>query len=236
MLNKKIMLGVAALSLSSIVAVNSYAAVPGFYLGGQLGYGNVHQANISNSDLNSITASALNSNNFSVSSFSNSGHDSGLAGRLFAGYQINSNWAGELGWTKFSNMNTKASSTALDKNTGNTVSSSASGSIKTDAIDLVAKGIYPVQNNVNVYGKLGVAYLMSRANASASVTEAGSTVSGSGSNNEHKFYPTFGVGASYEFTQNVAADLSYNRIQKVGGSKSMASTDLVSLGLIYSIG
>ncbi|VVC76561.1 Outer membrane protein A [Aquicella siphonis] len=237
MLTKKIMLGVAALGLSSLVTANAFAAAPGFYVGGQLGYGNVHQSDISRTDMNDLIGSAVGNNKFTVNSFNNSGKDTGLAGRLFAGYQVNSNWAGELGWSKFSTMNTKASATATDNNPGgSTVTANARGNIKTDAVDLVAKGIYPLQNNVSVYGKVGAAYIMSRAHASASASEAGVTVSGSGSKNSHKIFPTVGVGASYDFTSNVAADLSYNRIQKVGSSSNIGSTDLVSVGLTYYIG
>lgn len=236
MLNKKIMLGVAALSFAGLVSANAFAAAPGFYLGGQLGYGSVHQSDISRSDMNNLIGSAVGNNNFTVNSFNNSGKDTGLAGRLFAGYQFDTNWAGEMGWSKFSTMNTKASATGIDNNNGNAINASAKGSIKTDAVDLVAKGIYPLQNNVSIYGKAGAAYVMSRAHASASVSEPIGTVSGSGSKTEHKIYPTFGVGASYDFTSNVAADLSYNRIQKVGSSSNIGSTDLVSVGLTYYIG
>jgi len=244
-LSKKIMMGVAALGVSAVVVTNANASQPGFYLGGLLGWGKVHEENISRGDMNAVTSSAIKSNNFTTNSFKNSGVDSGAAGRLFAGYQFNENWAAEMGWSKFRNMTTNASLSGIDKVSGLPYQSTASGTLKTDAFDLVAKGIYPITNNINVYGKLGVAYLMQRANASVHVSETAKrgsvpvnalSKSGSGSNNEHKIYPTFGVGATYEFTQNVAADLSWNRIQKTGGSKSMASTDLVGVGLIYSIG
>ncbi len=234
MLSKKIMCGVAV--LGTAVALNAYAVQPGFYMGGQLGWGKVHQDTITNHDLNAITTSGLGYNNYTVKSYSESSSDSGLAGRLFGGYQINETWGAELGWSKFKNMTTKASDKGVDNVNGLPFSSSASGTVKTDAIDLVAKATYPIQNNINVYGKLGAAYLMQRANASAALSEPGFKVAGSGSDNEHKVYPTFGVGASYEFTQNVAADLSWNRIQKVGNSKKMSSTDFVGVGLIYSIG
>jgi opacity protein-like surface antigen len=237
MFSKKIMLGVVVLGISSAVAVNSYAALPGFYLGGQLGWGKVHQANISRGDMNSILSSGLGTNNYTVNSFSSSGSDDGIAGRLYGGYQFNTNWAAELGWSKFKNMTTNAYSKATDNRTGSPVIASASGTVKTDAFDLVAKGIYPIQNNINVYGKFGLAYLTERANGSASVYERDVlSASGSGHQNEHKVYPTFGAGVSYDIAPNVAADVSWNRIQKVGGSKTLGSTDLVGVGLTYFIG
>ncbi|MBX3709558.1 MAG: outer membrane beta-barrel protein [Gammaproteobacteria bacterium] len=233
MLNRKIMLGVAALSLSTLAATSSFAIGPGAYVGGQLGYGNVHQSNISRSDMTSLLSNALSTNTVKLSSFSNSGHDSGLAGRLFAGYQFDTNWAAELGWSKFSTMSTKATATTHDFVVP--VTAQAKGEVKTNAIDLVAKGAFPVVDKVSVYGKLGVAYVMANATASADVfMPAGGAESGKGSDKAHKLYPTFGVGATYDLTNNIAADLSYNRIQKTGSSNRIGSTDLVSAGLIYS--
>jgi OmpA-OmpF porin, OOP family len=240
MLNRKIMLGVAALGLSTLVVANSYAATSGYYLGGQVGYGNVHQADISENNMTVLMAAGLQTNRFTVSSFGNNGKDSGVAGRLFAGYQFNPNWAAELGWSKFSNFTSSASLTAIDRRFGSlnpVATASAKGTVKTDAVDLVAKGIYPITNGVNVYGKLGAAYVMSRAEVSGSVSEGIFTVAKfEASENEHKVFPTAGAGISYDVTNNVSADLSYNRIQKVGSSTSIGSTDLVSVGLIYNIG
>lgn len=222
MLNKKTIVKAVVLGVSSLVAVSSFAATQGTYVGGQLGWGDVHQ---------SIQASSVSGYGINTKT---SSKDTGIAGRLFAGYQFDSNWAAELGWNKFSDADAKA--TSAGKVIGLPYSYNAKATIKTDAIDLVAKGIYPVANNVNVYGKAGVAYVMSRYEEKATSTLAGRNSYGRVNDKESKLFPTFGAGVSYDFTQNVAADLSYNRIQKTGSSSKINSTDLVSVGLIYSIG
>ncbi len=212
-------------SLSMIAAAilvsagSAQAALPGAYLGGQLGWDNIHQAGFSNSDMNELLGPGT------TSSTSTSGNK-GLGGRLFAGYQFNENWAVETGWTKFHNMSSRG--TAVNGST--TVS--ASGTLKADALDVVAKGILPLQNNFSVFGKLGLAYLMERAKVS--LTGAG--VSLSDSDRTNKVYPTFGLGVGYDFTQNVSGDLSWTRIQKIGSNSSMASTDFIGLGLAYHFG
>jgi opacity protein-like surface antigen len=131
---------------------------------------------------------------------------SGIAGRVSAGYQFNPNIAIETGITKFSNGASQAQSI-----TG-----------RTYAVDLVAKGIMPLDNGFGVYGKAGAAYV----GQSIKYQSLGY------STNQHKVYPTVGAGVSYDLTTNVSSDLSWNRIQKVG-SGNLKSTDLVSLGLAY---
>ena len=199
MLNKKnILCSVLASLASAFLMANASAAVDsGAYVGGQAGWGTIHQDGFSTSHNNSS--------------------DSGLAGRLFAGYQVNQNFAAEMGYTKFKNESTKATFGLI----------TATGSIKTYAVDLVAKGIMPLQNGVSLYGKLGAAYLNETAHASVGSFSASTTQS--------KILPTFGAGVSYDLTQNVATDLSWTRIQKVG-STDLNSTDLVALGLAYHFG
>lgn len=200
MFNKKI-IAVAVFSFSMLTVASSHAASNAPYVGAQIGYGNVHQ------------------NNNLIDSDSK---DTGVAGRLFAGYQFNDYFAAEMGWSKFSNATAKFSNSVLNVNE----------TIKTDAIDLVAKGIYPVTSEVKVYGKLGAAYLMTRANVKGSYYGYAFNES----ETQRKVLPTAGVGVSYDINSNLAADISYNRIQKVGNSDLVNSTDLVSAGLIYSIG
>lgn len=201
MIINKTKLGVAAVVLSSVVSASAMAAaLPGAYVGADLGYGVLHQ---------------------SVSGVDNS-KDSGLAGRAFAGWQFNQYLATELGWSKFTNATFKESSPFA----------SAKATLKTDAVDVVAKGILPVADSFNLYAKAGAAYVMSRADVSASIFG----FTGKADVEEKKWFPTFGAGATYDFTPNVAADLSYSRIQKTGNSDIFNSSDLYTVGLIYSFG
>lgn len=86
MLNKKIMLGVVALGLST-AAISTYAATSGVYVGGQLGYGNVHQGN----DVDGARITTYH-----------------LTDRILGGYQFNEYVATELGWSRFGNVDAKS--------------------------------------------------------------------------------------------------------------------------------
>ncbi len=196
MLKKQLLL-VATVVGATLLATSpmANAALPGFYLGGQAGWGSTH-----------YTSDDLATNDYD---------NDGIAGRLFTGYQFNQNWAAELGYTKFSN--TKANYGYGFHQT-----------IKEDAIDLVAKGIMPLQNGFGVYGKAGVAYVK----ADGSDDFNGATFANL---SEHKVYPTFGAGVSYDITQNVPVDISWNRIQKMGNG-DIESTDFFALGIAYNFG
>lgn len=242
MLNKKIM-GVVAVGLSTI-AISAQAATDGVYLGGTLGYGNVHQEGVTKSDTLLGTVKG--------STFTASNKDTGLAGRLFAGYNFNQNLAAELGWTKFTNAT--STGTASYKQAGLNLIQTNSTTIKTDAVDLVAKGTFPIANNFSVYGKIGAAYVIQRADTNVSgaakltpgrahgrvirhATDLAVMVpaNSSSSTTTKSLLPTAGVGVSYAFNDKLSTELEYDRIQQVGNSK-VNSTDFVGLGLTYSIG
>jgi OmpA-OmpF porin, OOP family len=194
MLQKKLLVA-AALAGFSMVGFSSAAnaALPGYYIGGQLGWGDTHISNYS--DTSGYTFD-----------------QTGVAGRVFGGYQVNQNFATELGYTHFSNTDVKAKSSGVKQ-----------GDIEAYAVDLTAKGILPLNDVTNIYGKLGPAW----------IKETGASgFSGS----KDKVYPTFGVGVSYDITPNVPVDLSWNRIQRIGGSDNIPSTDLFSVGIAYNFG
>ncbi len=235
MLRKKLLsVSVAFATLATIgMCSQAHAAAPGFYLGGQVGWGDVHQSGISASDL---------ANDFYLpfASFSSSSKDTGIAGRAFVGYQFNPYFATEFGYTQFSNMTTRASGVSVTTPTFapfTVIGINASGKVKTHAFDLVGKGILPLSNGFSLYAKAGAALITSQASESETLTIMGlpGTIA-SASQTTNKIYPTFGAGVSYDITSHLVTDLSYNRIQKVGSSDAVASTDFVGLGLAYHFG
>lgn len=188
-------LTVAALALLSFMTTTAFAESRP-YFGGQLGYGK------------------------SGSEYTLNG--SGIAGNLFAGYQFNSYFATELGWTTFHNVN----------KTYNMGFSTAGTTVKTNAVDLVGKVILPVTSKLDLYGKLGVAYVMQNYDVSFNDRiERG--MGYAISFNEYAWLPTFGIGESYHFTPKLAMDVSYNRIQRVGNT-TIGSSDFLGVGLTYS--
>lgn len=191
---------------SLFIGVAANAAVNGPYIGGTIGWGDTHQGGFAD------VGPGIGS----------SSKDTGLAGRIDGGYLFTENFAAELGYTRFHNSTAKAYSSAFATN----------GTIKEDAFDLVGKAILPLSDCFNLYGKLGAAYL--RANGTVTGSSAGTAVRVS--ENAHKVYPTFGLGAGYNINKNITADVSWNRIQKVGNNNNLPSTDLVGVGLSYNFG
>jgi OOP family OmpA-OmpF porin len=228
-LNKKHILAAAIAGVAGMWIATANAAISGQpYIGGELGVGNVHQGGFSQADL---TAAAPGT----IVASGNSARDTGLAGRIFGGYQFNQNFAAEMGYTKFSTANAKSYATTVST----TGSTNLKSSIRTDALDLVGKGILPLEYGFNVYGKLGLAYLRTQGSSTTTTTTTGfgsTTTSSTTSNNAHHIYPTFGAGVGYDITKNITTDVSWNHIQKVGGSNKLANTDLFGVGLTYNFG
>jgi len=232
MFNKKNVLCAIIAGLAGLwVATNASATGIGAYVGGQLGDGFTHQGGISISDMNRDLGALMAVSNNHI--LSNTARDSGLAGRLFGGYQFSPNWAAELGYTKFSNATADRVFSSTSTTTPLHPNIDSHSTIKTYAVDLVGKGILPLPHNFSLYGKLGVAYLSEIENQTGSTTISGVSSVATFHNSEHKIYPTYGVGVSYDVTQNIATDLSWTRIQRVNGDRYLSNTDLLGLGLSY---
>ncbi len=205
MLKKNLLVIATLAGAGLLVASTANAALPGFYVGGQAGW----------ADMNYSKTSGITDGATSLDT-------DGVAGRLFAGYQFDQNWAAEFGYTKFSNVKAKFDYPYF----------TGTQTLKEHAFDLVAKGILPLQNGFNMYGKLGAALISMDPSGSATVD--GVTASGTG-DTQNKVYPTFGVGVSYDITPNVPVDISWNRIQKTGGG-NIQSTNFFSAGIAYNFG
>jgi hypothetical protein len=234
MLKGKKTLGITLLFVTTLATgMNAYAINQGLYLSGQMGWGNVHQTTVSKNNMSNLIGNALDSTDFTINTYNATVSDpTGIAGRGAIGWQYGSNWALEFGFSKFSNVQTQVNSTITDNTTGLPALAVENGNYQTDAFDLSGKAILPLAYNFSVNGSLGLAYLWGWPNEKVSVTESG-VATGAG-NNEHetRWYPTFGLGAGYDFTPQVQAVLSWNRIQQVGSSTHFVrSTDLVSIGL-----
>lgn len=177
----------------------SSASIPGFYILGQLGTADTHQ------EASNAAALSINSK-------------MAFTGRIAGGYQFNQNVAFEMGYTRFSDVDFSGVSGI----------SNANVSLSEKAIDFMAKPMLPISSNVNLYAKLGLAYL--KANGSAVVN--GRNYLGY----SDSWNPSMGVGLSYDVTPFVPIDLAWTRIQSVGGRNNIPSTDFYSIGLAYYFG
>jgi hypothetical protein len=209
MLNKKRVMVLAA--VAGLVLASS-ASAAGSYLGGDLGWGTTHQS-FSKANINSFTA-AVNATGYTSRTSNN-----GLAGRIFAGFDVNQYFALESGYTKFSNSTPQvsANSQAINRD------------IKTYAVDILGKVTLPLQDSLSLFAKLGGAYL-NETNLGA-VT--GTVVT---RKTQSKFLPSFGAGVGYDISKSLTTDVSWTRIQATSNTNYLQSTDFVGAGLTYHFG
>lgn len=144
----------------------------------------------------------------------------GLAGRLAIGYKVTPNFALELGYLQLSNA---------EFNVG-----TSSFSNKQDAIDVAAKGILPITNNVNIYGKLGVAHLTTELKGK---NAAGKTVDLNAAQgiDKHQWAPEIAIGIGYDITPNVTVDTALTHIQTLGDNRP-GNINFLAVGVGYNFG
>lgn len=135
--------------------------------------------------------------------------NSGLAGRLALGYKITPALAIETGYLQLSD--------------GNYSQGKETFSNQQYAFDIAAKGSLPITTNVNIYGKLGVAYLTTKLDPKLDDVS------------KRKFAPEVAVGMGYDITPNVTVDTSLTHIQTLG-SKRPGNIDFLAVGVSYNFG
>jgi OOP family OmpA-OmpF porin len=127
--------------------------------------------------------------------------DSDTAWKLFGGYQINRNFAAELGYAKLGKF--KASLGAL------------TDEAKVSAWDLSLLGSWPVADRFSVFGRLGVY----QAHAKEEFSFADSVEH---DNNDL----TYGFGVRYDFTRNFGVRAEWQRYADVGGGDVALGADV----------
>lgn len=140
--------------------------------------------------------------------------DNGLAGRLYAGYDFHKNFAVEGGFTYFFNR-AKVSATGSDD-----------ARVRNWALDLVGKIKAEVYQNVELYAKAGLDY----------VHTSWSGPSFTGKSSYGNVNVVYGVGATYYFTPQISADLSWTRFNarpKNNHGKYQPYLDMIALGVAY---
>ncbi|VVC75633.1 hypothetical protein AQUSIP_09230 [Aquicella siphonis] len=208
----------------------------------------------------SVTISSLGVNSIDVTSFVNKTKDNVFTGRLFFGYQFYSNLAIELGYTNFRSTSLSydaslnaATTLSLDNSapmpaTLAVESDSRHDSMQQDAIDLVFKGILPMNYGIDLFAKVGGVWLYTRTQTDITISGISSiTINGTASQinppaaytittkkRSGKVYPTVTVGIDYYFIPDMALELGLTRITgNAGGSSN--NMDFVSAGVFYNI-
>lgn len=146
----------------------------------------------------------------------------GLGAGAQFGYQFNDYIAAEAGYTYFHNANGNWSDGF----------SSASATYKEQAASLDIKGIIPLNNCFNIYGKAGAAYVNARREVSGNFA---GLFNFDASDTSNVIRPTYGIGVGYSITPNLETDLSFTRIQRLSNG-SVPNADITALGLTYFFG
>ncbi len=190
----KKILSTTVLTVSALGVMATQAATPGFYVSGQVGYAATHMKP------HLPTGAGISLAN------------DGLAGRVALGYKITSKVALEVGYLQLPGI--KFPSTKDNTTFSN----------EQYAVDVAAKGMLPLTHNVDMYGKLGVAYLTTQLNNAPKEDIAKRTLA-----------PEVAVGMSYDITPNVSLDASWTHIQPLGNNKP-GNIDFATLGVGYNFG
>lgn len=191
------------------------AAEAGWYMGGSVGRTNTKFTNVDFA--------------FNEAGTTESKDNTKTGGKGFVGYDFNKNWGIEGGYTSLGKPEYKYAgrSNGRDSQTLNSWS-------------LAAKGTLPLNNQFDLFAKLGV----TNNKASSSTTTSGVTVLNlSASKNRSDVLA--GVGAAYNFDRNFSLRLEYENYGKFGnqvtqgvavpvpGQTGRSSTDMWSVGVSY---
>lgn len=212
---KKIM-AVSVLGVSAFGMVAANATTDGIYVVGQAGYADTHMKN------KMIPTDPFEGSGFSMP-------NRGFGGRLAVGYQFNPNLAVEMGYLKLLNQSSRF------KLAPHSAYLAAKETLQQNAIDLVAKGILPITDKFNAYGKLGAAYLTSTIACQDDVTGKVSNDNRFFGIAKHTFAPEVGLGVTYNITSNIFVDTSWTHIRPIGKNKP-GNIDFAAIGIGYSFG
>lgn len=134
--------------------------------------------------------------------------DKDMAWRLLGGYQINRNFAVELGYHNLGEA--KASFGGVE------------AKVKMSVWELVGVGMLPLGNQFSAYGKLGLTYGTAEGNTNfgASADESGTGF-------------TWGLGGQFDVSRNLGLRLEFQHYNDVGGSDGGGNVNVISLGAIW---
>lgn len=150
-----------------------------------------------------------------ITSSSDDRSGSKASGKLFAGYNLDKNWAIEGGYTDFG------------KNSYNYTLNGATGKVESKSNSLYLAGKYsqPINEQFAVFGKLGVA----RNHSSINTSGAANGIANGG--NKTALYAS--VGGEYAINKNVSLSLEYEHYGK-NESDLGRKTGAITGGLRYN--
>lgn len=206
--------GILTLGLGAF-APAAFAAgpnTPDLYIGGNI---SVNRA----TDLGGKIDSGLASQGIAASSTADK---SSTDPSLRLGYKITPNFAVEASYDHIAKHDVNST---ISSPTGDT----ASGKWKADGLGLHAVGIVPIDQNLSVYGRVGVEQFHTKFDLAS--TSGGSTAI---SNSGHNTSLVLGAGLSYAINKNVDTVVEYNRFNHVGDADTgRSAVNQFNVGLRY---
>ena len=145
-----------------------------------------------------------------ISTVNGSRKDSSFVGGGVVGYKFNKNFATEAQFTGVGKVTDKAGGTA-----------------KGDAVSLSGIGILPLNEDFDLYGKIGVA--VTRTTVSSDLVPM---------NDATRAALTYGVGAQYNVNKSIGVRLGWDHYgiatKNASGSKNDDNAQVITVGAVYN--
>ncbi|MDB5849514.1 MAG: hypothetical protein JWP29_3266 [Rhodoferax sp.] len=206
--------GILTLGLGLIapVAFAAGPSVPDLYIGGNISVNRT-------ADLGGKIDSGLASQGIA----SNSGADkSSTDPSLRLGYKFTPNFALEASYDHIASHDVNSTITSPNGDT-------ASGHWKANGLGVHAVGIFPIDQKLSVYGRVGVEQFHTKFDLASNV--GGSTAVSASDDNTSL---VLGAGASYAINKNVDTVIEYNRFNHVGDAGTgRSAVNQFNVGLRY---
>jgi OOP family OmpA-OmpF porin len=173
----------------------------------------------------------FNTGDFSAGSplLSESQDKTKTAFKLFGGYDFTKNWGIEAGYADFGKPEYKYTGT------GALAGGAGQAEMKESAWFAEGKGTYPINDQFNIFGKLGLTYnkasLHATSNNAALNAAAGFPYTASKSRSQ----AVFGVGGEFNASKNIGIRLEYENFGNFGDANTTGRTkvDMWSFGIAY---
>jgi OOP family OmpA-OmpF porin len=221
-------------SLAAAIAAMSFGAVAhaeGFYFG--LNYGSAsYDLNKKDFDLTLIPAIAeeLNAEGIDVTSATSSLDDSDNAWSATVGYRFNSYVAAEVGYLNLGEGMYRANLATTDGFTDVDVLPSVR--VTSTGMTAALLGLFPFAS-FDVYGKAGIFFSNTKIREKYEIPDAENAISSEVKARSQD--PFYGVGATWNFSENYSVRVEYQKYLNVGDNEHTGEgdVDFLSIGVLF---
>jgi len=205
------------------------AADDGWYLIGAVGQTSVR--GIDQEAIDAILIDGIQSGGIAIIAGESSVDDSDTTFEVGVGYQVGENFAAELTYVDLGEASYTASGTLTD---GVSIVDLDIGlTAKAKAPVLSFLGIWPVSDRFSAFARLGLAFVRTEAEGTASLGTGDSITLPESANQTSLVY---GLGLEYDLSDRFALRAGYSRYTKVGDNDTIGESDIdtLTLGIRYS--